>query len=44
MQVRSMVRLLLTALTLAVLWNGYSGWTSHASKPAPHTHACAGTP
>ena len=30
MQVRSVVRLLLTAMTLAVLWNGYSGWTSHA--------------
>ena len=31
MHVRFIVRLLLTAITLAVLWNGYSSWTSHAA-------------
>lgn len=31
MLVRSIVRLLLTAMTLAALWNGYTGWASHAA-------------
>ena len=31
MQGRSIVRLLLTAMTLIVLWNGYVGWISHVA-------------